>query len=166
MFASSCSIVHFSGHGDDHGKLALAGSSAGIDLHTAGDVAALLTGASAPSLVVLAACFSESVASAFVEFGVPHVVAVDRAVSEAAMVLFTREFYAALLSEGDAGGRAPSVGAAFEAAIDGLTLAANGVACRCDRCGGSGAFSNQSLLCVLCAFLFTYVRAMSVRARA
>lgn len=146
MFDSGCSVVHFSGHGDERGRIALTTSAAGMDLLSPGDVGALLTGARArgapprtPALVVLAACFSDAVAGAFVGLGVPHVVAVDRvAVSESAMVLFAREFYSALLADGG-DGRAVSVGEAFAAAVGSLTREAGGAACRCDKCGRSGA---------------------------
>src|SRR5207237_8731596 len=90
-------VVHFTGHGTDDGRLLLEDGYGGAQFLTAQEAARLLAGQRSP-LVVLSACYSETVGRELHEAGVPAVVAVDARVpiADLAAIIFAEHFYGAL----------------------------------------------------------------------
>ena len=90
-------VVHFTGHGTDDGRLLLEDGYGGAQFLTAQEAARLLAGQRSP-LVVLSACYSETVGREMHEAGVPAVVAVDARVpiADLAAIIFAEHFYGAL----------------------------------------------------------------------
>ena len=95
----ACSGLHYSGHGDPTGLLCEDGRG-GAHFVRVPALKKLLQAGGVASLqfVFVSACFSEAAAQAFIEAGVPHVVAVkvNTRVSDHAAHAFTRAFYLAL----------------------------------------------------------------------
>ncbi len=95
-------VVHFTGHGTSDGRLLLEDGLGVAHLLTKQETAQLFTAQRTP-LVVLSACYSESVAHELHAAGVPAVVAVDARVpiADLAAIIFAEHFYAALARDGD-----------------------------------------------------------------
>ena len=97
-----CIGWHFTGHGLQGGYLALEDGRGAVHLVSPDELLELLQadGGITLQFVFLAACFSELAAAAFVQAGVPHVVAVqrNRRVTEAALHVFMGAFYPALMA--------------------------------------------------------------------
>ena len=98
---TQCHVLHFSGHGIRN-KIVLENGKCEAQLLSETDLSRLLkTGGSiALKLVFISACHSESIANAFVDAGVPHVVVVskeDRVLDEHALN-FAQVFYSALFN--------------------------------------------------------------------
>uniref|UniRef100_A0A7S2DM31 AAA+ ATPase domain-containing protein n=1 Tax=Haptolina brevifila TaxID=156173 RepID=A0A7S2DM31_9EUKA len=99
-----CCGLHYSGHGDQNllmmedgrgqGHLVMVPALKKL-LKAGGDASA---GLASLKFVVVSACFSEAAAQAFVEAGVPHVIAVrlSQRLSDVAAAAFTKAFYLAL----------------------------------------------------------------------
>jgi hypothetical protein len=85
--AAHCDIAHFSGHGTD-GQVALehrcepyTDSIGQMDILSTKELKALCDESGfKPKLVFVSACHSEKIGNAFVEIGVPHVVAIRKSV--------------------------------------------------------------------------------------
>ena len=90
-------VVHFTGHGTNDGRLVLEDSFGVAHLLPKREAARLLTGQRTP-LVVLSACYSETVGQELHAAGVPALVAVDARVpiADRAAIIFAEHFYAAL----------------------------------------------------------------------
>ena len=101
LMTLGCDFLHYSGHGVSDG-LALE-ADRGADVHVVSHEAlCALIGAGGEvrtRFVFVSACHSEPAGRAFVDAGVPHVVAVkqEAKVSDAASRTFARQFYLALL---------------------------------------------------------------------
>ena len=105
LLSHGCRVVHFTGHGvmgkvgfeSASGELHLLGSDELRDLFASACVDDSATPRT--QLVFVSACHSASVASVFLDAGVPHVVAVDQSVrvQDKAAQVFERAFYRALL---------------------------------------------------------------------
>lgn len=95
----TCVGLHYSGHGDPN-YLSMEDGRGGAHFVQVDKLRRLLKAGGIASLrfVFVSACFSEAAAQAFVEVGVPHVIAVRRnvRVSDPAAHSFTRAFYLAL----------------------------------------------------------------------
>jgi len=90
-------VIHFTGHGTDDGRLVLEDGRGGAQLLSKQDTARLFPAEQAP-LVLLSACFSETVGSALIAAGVPTVVAIDAQtpIADLAAIRFAEHFYAGL----------------------------------------------------------------------
>ena len=95
----ACAGLHYSGHGAEN-FLSMEDGRGGAHLVRVPALKKLLQAGGVASLrfVFVSACFSEAAAQAFVEAGVPHVIAVrlNTRVSDHAAHAFTRAFYLAL----------------------------------------------------------------------
>ncbi|ETO35848.1 hypothetical protein RFI_01212, partial [Reticulomyxa filosa] len=93
-------IVHISGHGPNAQMLQVENGRGGMEIVTSTMIKAALTDSLWQlKLVFVSTCFSEQVASAFVEAGVPHVVAVHSLVQihDKVAIAFAQSFYEHLL---------------------------------------------------------------------
>ena len=98
---TGCRVLHFTGHGmpgyvtfeDDNGAMFLLNATGLRELFEVGG------GAEGVKFVFVSACHSQDVGQAFVEAGVPHVVAVrtSDAILDDASLIFSHQFYTALL---------------------------------------------------------------------
>jgi tetratricopeptide (TPR) repeat protein len=91
-------VVHFTGHGTEDGRLVLEDSSGVAHFLTQQETAQLFTGQQ-PPLVLLSACYSETVGRALHGAGVPDIVAIDARtpIADLAAIIFADHFYSALV---------------------------------------------------------------------
>jgi hypothetical protein len=102
LLSKGCRVVHYTGHGLPDGNLAFEnerGELFGFERSTLRNLHKSTEGLM-PKLVFVAACHSQAAGDAFVEAGVPHVVAVrlDSKVLDEEAIKFSRLFYERLLS--------------------------------------------------------------------
>jgi len=132
----ACAGLHYSGHGNPGSLMMEDGRGKGHRVHVEQLRKLLRAGGGTPSLrfVFVSACYSEAAAQAFIEAGVPHVIAVrlNTRVSDVAAQVFTRAFYLAL-AVGE------TLQAAYDIAVQAVT-AAPGVP------GGGAAEADKFLL--------------------
>lgn len=111
-----CTVLHFSGHGEDVDGLAFEDGHGAAHMLNAATLSKLLRphhAASTPiKLVVVSSCHSQRVAQAFIDAGVEHVVAVgtDSLLNDVAAQYFARQFYMSLAAS-------KTVRAAFDSAL-------------------------------------------------
>jgi len=93
-----CKALHFSGHGVSN-CLAFETDDGEFYPVPASILKDIVSGSDSLKFVFVAACHSEAAGRAFVEAGVPHVVAVrwDTPISDTAAMVFSKHFYLALL---------------------------------------------------------------------
>jgi hypothetical protein len=102
ILTNGCRALHFSGHGHPN-AVWLEDGCAGLQLMNKDTLLQLLRAGDDHNnieFVFLAACHSETLASAWVELGVKHVVCVkvSTKIQDSASVVFTKDFYRALLN--------------------------------------------------------------------
>lgn len=108
-------IIHFTGHGMADGSLVLEDGNAGTQLLKKEEMVRLF--ATVRSVVVLSACYSETVGQALHDAGVPSVIAVDAEtpIADQAAIVFAEHLYAALA-------HGQTVGQAFDSAQTAVAL--------------------------------------------
>ena len=101
LMTLGCRAIHYTGHGDP-GYLAFEdgrGQTHAISPESLGDLVGAGGSGARVSLAFVSACYSEAAGLAFVQAGVPHVVAIRRDVKvlDEASRTFAQQFYLALL---------------------------------------------------------------------
>ena len=90
----SWDVVHFAGHGSSDGCLLLEDGCGVAHFVEAEEIAALLKNKAIP-LLVLSACYSETVAYKLLAAGLPAVIAIDakQPIADKAAIIFAEHFY-------------------------------------------------------------------------
>ncbi len=90
-------VIHYTGHGTADGCLVLENGT-GVAHFLTGEETAHLFAASKTPLVILSACYSETIGRTLIDAGVPSVIAIDatRPIADEAAILFAEHFYKAM----------------------------------------------------------------------
>ncbi len=93
----SWDVVHFTGHGSSDGRLLLEDGYGVAHFVEAEEIASLLKNKAIP-LLVLSACYSETVAHKLLAAGLPAVIAIDakQPIADQAAIIFAEHFYGGL----------------------------------------------------------------------
>ncbi len=90
-------VIHYTGHGTADGCLVLENGTGVAHFLTAEETAQLFAASETP-LVILSACYSETIGRGLIAAGVPSVIAIDAAtpIADEAAIIFAEHFYKAM----------------------------------------------------------------------